>query len=110
VTENEELALEVEELNAALELAQHERDDLRGRFQQHVYASAVQVARDLVSLLNRARDLGIAVCPDVDDREGTSYSIEWAFDGARWDLDVEWRPGSAEWTCIASRSDSEAGA
>lgn len=81
--------------------------DLRERFRSHVDMSALQLAQDLASLLNRARELGIAICPDVDS-EGISYSIEWAFGGEHRDLDVEWLPNSTEWTFVSRQSTREA--
>lgn len=73
--------------------------DLRDRFCSHVDMSALQLARDLVSLLNRARELGFAVCPDVDS-DGIAYSVAWAFGGVSRYLDVEWLPNTSEWTVV----------
>ncbi len=63
--------------------------DLQENFRRYADDSANLLALDLVALLNRAYSLGIAVCPDTDPDEGTSYSIEWAFKTSR-HLDVEW--------------------
>jgi hypothetical protein len=71
--------------------------DIRENFQQHVAVSAALVAKDLAALLNRSHSLGFAVCPDVDE-EGASYSVEWAFNGECYSLDVEWDPNASEWT------------
>lgn len=71
--------------------------DPRENFQRYVNASVETLARDLVSLLNRANKLGIAVCPGVDYDEGTSYSIEWHFGGPR-HLDVEYNVSAELWT------------
>lgn len=81
-------------------------DDLRERFHAHVDTSAMMLARDLVSLLNRARALGIAIRPDVDPNEGISYSIEWAFGDRHRSLDVEWLPNSTEWTFVARQPEA----
>lgn len=108
--EREELALEIEELNAALAEAIRDRDGLVERFRAHVDASAMTLARDLVSILNRAGSLGVSITPDVDDPGGDSYTVMWVFDVKPRYLDVAWHPGSAEWTFVARRPDGEAGA
>lgn len=64
-------------------------------FRRYVDDSANLLALDLAALLNRAYNLGIAVCPFTDS-EGDSYSIEWAFGGSR-DLDVEWDRDQKQW-------------
>lgn len=75
--------------------------DQRENFRRYVDDSANLLALDLAALLNRAYRLGIAVCPDVDPDEGSSYSIEWAFGGSR-DLDVEWDAGRKSWVVRGS--------
>lgn len=71
-------------------------DDLRENFRRYVNTSAEALARDLASLLNRAQGLGIAVCPDVDYEEGTSYSIEWCV-GDMYHRDVEYDHATKQW-------------
>lgn len=71
-------------------------DELRPKFQRYVDDSAKAMARDLASLLNRALDLGAAICPDVDRNEGTTYSIEWNFGGSH-HLDVEYDAHANQW-------------
>lgn len=77
---------------------------MQERFRAYVDTSAIQVARDLASLLDRARELGIAICPDVDP-EGISYSIEWASDGISRDISVEWVPDRAKWVFMMRVND-----
>lgn len=71
--------------------------ELQENFQRYVNTNAEALARDLASLLNRAHDLGIAVCPDVDYDEGTSYSVEWHF-GGPCHLDIEYDTAAEQWT------------
>ncbi len=71
-------------------------NDPMENFRRHVDDSANLLALDLVALLNRAYSLGITVCPDVDEAEGVSFSIEWAFKGVRC-LDVEWDAKQKRW-------------
>jgi len=68
-------------------------------FRRYVDDSANLLALDLVALLNRAYNLGIAVCPDADPDEGTSYSIAWAFGSSRC-VEVEWDAGQKRWAVI----------
>lgn len=65
-------------------------------FRRYVDDSANLLALDLAALLNRAYSLGVAICPDTDYNEGTSYSIEWAFRLSR-HVDVEWDAGQKRW-------------
>jgi 5S rRNA maturation endonuclease (ribonuclease M5) len=74
--------------------------------QRHINASTSALARDLASLLNRAKDHGVAIVPDVDD-DGISYSIEWYFADKHHALDVEYDVMTSEWNI--SVSDIEAG-
>jgi hypothetical protein len=64
-------------------------------FRRHVDDSANLLALDLAALLNRAYLLGIAICPDSEEGDG-SYSVEWAFKTSR-DLDVEWDVEQKRW-------------
>jgi hypothetical protein len=68
-------------------------------FRRYVDDSANLLALDLAALLNRAYSLGVAICPDVDPDEGSSYSIEWAFGVSR-HVDVEWDAGRKRWAVI----------
>lgn len=68
-------------------------------FRRYVDDSVNLLALDLAALLNRAHALGVAICPDVDDLEGISYSINWAFKTLRY-LDVEWDNDSERWAVI----------
>jgi hypothetical protein len=72
---------------------------LAENFQRHINASTAALARDLASLLNRAKDHGFAICPDVDD-DGVSYSIEWCFGGQSHALDVEYDAVEGEWQIL----------
>ncbi len=72
-------------------------EELRDKFKGHVDRSAAFIARDLVNLLERAHSLGVAICPDVDEREGISYSLEWVFGNDHEHIDVTWNPHSSEW-------------
>lgn len=65
-------------------------------FRRYVDDSANLLALDLATLLNRAHSLGIAINPDVDYEEGTSYSVSWAFKTLR-NLDVEWDAEQKRW-------------
>lgn len=78
--------------------------DLREGFERYARASAEALARDLTSLLNRAQDLGIAVCVDVDYEEGTSYSIEWVFGDPHY-LSVEYDHSAKVW--MLNRDDDD---
>lgn len=52
-----------------------------------------RIARDLASILQRACEMGIAICPDVDPDEGISYSVE----SARGHADVWWDQAAKQW-------------
>jgi len=68
--------------------------DRRGAVLRQIQADGVaRIAHDLASLLQRAYELGIAVCADVD-AEGTDYSIE----STHSDADVRWEPAMKCWT------------
>jgi hypothetical protein len=71
-------------------------EDLQRRFRSYIDTSASAFAQDLAALLNRAKALGIAVCPDVDE-EGSSYSIEWGYGGEWRALDVAWDGRADQW-------------
>ena len=71
-------------------------NDPMENFRRYVDDSANLLALDLAALLNRAYSLGITVCPDVDEAEGSSFSIEWAFKGVR-EVDVEWDAKQKRW-------------
>jgi predicted secreted hydrolase len=73
-------------------------------FRRYVNVSAYSVAQDLAALLNRAHDLGIAICPDVDS-EGISYSIEWVVNGEARDLDVEPDPSDGRYTFVSRKAE-----
>lgn len=68
-------------------------------FRRYVDDSANLLAMDLAALLNRAYSLGVAICPDADPDEGSSYSVEWAF-GALRHVDVEWDADRKRWVVI----------
>ena len=55
-------------------------------------SSTDRVAQDLASLLNRARELGVVVCADVDE-DGTVYSVE----STNRHADVWWSPSAQQW-------------
>lgn len=60
---------------------------------ENFQAVAIQrIAHDLASLLQRAVETGVCICPDVDD-EGITYSIEGQFG----DADVEWDDKTKQW-------------
>jgi hypothetical protein len=71
-------------------------NDVRGILLRHATLSAFHIASDLTALLNRASDIGVAICPNVDT-EGIDYSIEWVIEGERVYLDVEWDAARKRW-------------
>lgn len=79
--------------------------DHLGALGRQVSAATTALARDLTSLLNRAKDHGVAIVPDVDD-DGISYSVEWYFADQHHALDVEYDPVERKWQI--SVSDAEA--
>ncbi len=68
----------------------------KDRFELYVRASATELAEDFARLLNRAHALFLAVNSDQDD-DGVTHTVEWAFDGDRYSMDIDWDMEKERW-------------
>jgi hypothetical protein len=67
----------------------------------NMQAKGVQrLAHDLASLLQRAFEMGICLCPDIDEDEGNSYILE----AQHGEATVEWNAADETWEVVDDAS------